>query len=64
MEVGIRRRRGAPRRKRINLYLSDQTFERVEEVAQRRGVETGAAARLLIEERLNQMVWRKEDGAA
>ena len=63
--IPARRRRGmVPKSKRLNIFLAPDTFQRVQSMAILRGVENGAVARQLIEERLNQLAGKGAESAA
>lgn len=55
MQIKPRRRRGT-KIKRLNIYLTEETFAQVDRVAEMRGIETGAAARDLLEERIGELM--------
>lgn len=64
MQIQARRRRGGINVKRLNIYLTEDTFALVERIAELRGIENGAAARELLEERIGQVTGTTKQAVA
>jgi hypothetical protein len=56
-----KRRRRAAKIKRLNLYLEAETYDQIARIAELRGVGDGAGARALLEERIEQIVGRRQE---
>lgn len=63
MEVRTRRRSGT-KVKRVNIYLTQETYGQIEQIAVLRGIENGAAARELLQERIRELTGGKSQPVA